>query len=478
MGLKINHNIFSLLVQRNLDRTTQKLEKSYTNLSSGERINTAADDPSGMAISEGLRYEMQGLRQNQKNVSGAFNLLGSAESQLDSMVELGQRMRELVVQGANATLNAGDRSAVQAELNQLMDEMNRIASTTKFNDQFLLNGQLQGVKVQIGTHASETISISLPDFRIATLGAWAEKTSDLEVGTAPLAAGAVKINGIDIPATKSDGVSTVGSAGSAIAKAQAINDIETMTGVHAEPLPTAIKGLGPIQPVTLDGTVNVLKINGVNIAPIVIGPGNDGSTLVQLINSRSAGSGVTASLNASGALELTAEDGRNIEITTQGSIADELGLVGADGDLNTVATGKLRLTSTRAFSLSDAGGLLGMASPLQQVNPDPASAIQTINVNDAASANRALQTLDAALSQLSDGRSTLGALNNRMEELNDTLARALEDLSKTDSAIRDTDFAFETARLTQGQIIEEAAIAMLTQANVSPRRALELLSGR
>lgn len=476
MGLKINHNIFSLLVQRNLDRTTTKLEKSYGNLSSGERINSAADDPSGMAISEGLRYEMQGLRQNQKNVSGAFNLLGSAESQLNSMVELGQRMRELVVQGANATLNAGDRSAIQAELNQLMDEMNRIASTTKFNDQYLLNGQLQGVKVQIGTHASETLSLSLPDFRVATLGSWAEKTSDLEVGATPLTTGAVQINGVAIPATTSDGVSTVGSTGSAIAKAKAINDIETMTGVHAEALPTTLTGLGPVQPLTLDGVTNVLKINGVNISPLTLVAGNDGSTLVQLINSRSASTGVTASLNASGALELSAADGRNIELSTQGSIADELGLIGSDGDLNTVATGKLRLSSTRAFTLSDAGGLLGMAAPLQQVNPDPATAMQTISVNDTAAANRALQTLDAALAQLSDGRSTLGALNNRMEELNDTLARALEDLSKTDSAIRDTDFAYETARLTQSQIIQEAAVSMLTQANVAPRRALELLS--
>jgi flagellin len=171
MTIKINQNMFSRLVQRGLERTTQKLEKSYERLSSGERINSAADDPAGMAVSEGMRFEMQGLRQNQKNVTGAMSLAGTAESQLDELVDLAQRLRELAVQGGNDTLNAGDRRAIQAELNQLLEEMNRIASSAKYNDRTRLDGQFQGVAIQIGTQAGETISIGLSDCRTAALGA-------------------------------------------------------------------------------------------------------------------------------------------------------------------------------------------------------------------------------------------------------------------------------------------------------------------
>lgn len=477
MSLNINHNLFSILVQRNLDRVSQKLDKSYSNLSSGERINCSADDPSGMATSEGLRYQVQGLRQNQKNVSGAFNLLGTAESQIDTLVNVGQRIRELVVQGANATLNSNDRQTIQTELNQLLDEMDRVASTAKFNDQYLLNGQLQGVTVQIGTTSSETLSVSLPDYRVSTLGAWAEKISDQSVGTSPLTAGAVQIAGVAVPASQYDGVSTANASASAIAKAKAINDIETMTGVHATAQPNTVSGNGPIQPVNIDGTTNVLKINGYNIFPANITAGNSGTGLVDLINTRTAYTGVTASLDGSGALQLTAEDGRNIEIVTQGSIGDELGLRAGDGDVNMVASGKVQLTSNRSFSLSDPSGLIGMSPGTQQIDPNPATAIQGISVSDTDAAARALQTIDAALAQLSDGRSTLGALNNRLEALNDTLARQIEDITKTDSGIRDTDFAYESAQYSQNQIIQEAAISMLTQANTAPRRALELLQG-
>lgn len=475
MGLHINHNIFSILVQRNLDRSSQKLQTSYTNLSSGERINTAADDPSGMATSEGLRYEMQGLRQNQKNVSGAFNLIGTAESQLDTMVTVAQSMRDLIVQGGNSTLNASDRQTIQTQLNQLLDEMNRIASTAKFNDQYLLNGQMQGVKVQIGTQATDTLSVSLPDFRASVLGTWALKNTDKPVSATPLTAGAVTISGVAVPASTSDGISTAGGSASAIAKADAINRIETLTGVHATAQPTTLKGTNAVGPLTLDGTVNTLKINGVSIYPATVTV-SSADSLIQAINARSGPTGVTAALGAGGALELTAADGRNIEVVSQGSIGAALGLA-ASGDVNTLATGQIQMTSTSPFLIGDAGGAIGMLTAQTQVNPDPATALQAINVSDPDAASRALQTMDAALAQLSNGRSTLGALNNRLESLSDTLAQKIDDLSKTDSTIRDADYAYESARYTQNQILQEAALSMLTQANISPKKALELLQG-
>lgn len=479
MTLKINHNILSILVQRNMDRNSAKTEQAYANLSSGERINTAADDPSGMAMSEGVRYEIQGLRQTQKNVSGAVGLLGTAESQIDSMVSLSQRVRELAVQAGNDTLNASDRKTIQTEINQLLDEMNHTASTAKFNDQYLLNGQLQGVKIQTGTGDSDSFTVSLPDFRTATLGSWASKVSDLPVSTNALAAGDVLINGVKIPATASDGLSTAASSGSAIAKAAAINSVESATGVHATVQAATLTAGGAVQtPLNIDGSTNVLRINGVKIAPVALAAGADASALVNQINNTSVTTGVTAALDSAGKLTFSAADGRNIEIATQGGIGGALGLAAAGADANTVATGKISLGANQAFSISDSGGALGMASANQQVNPDPSTALQSLDVSNTDGAARALQSIDAALAQLSGGRSTLGALNNRLDQMNDSLASRIENLTKTDSTIRDADFAFESARLTQGQILQEAALAILTQANVAPKRALQLLQGQ
>lgn len=476
MAIKINQNIFSMLVQRNLSRTTDKLQTSTERLSSGQRINRSADDPAGMATSEQIRYEIQGLRQNQQNVSGASGMLGTAESSLSSLTNLMQRARELAVQAGNDTLNANDRQAIQTEMNQLIDETNRVASTTKFNDQSLLNGQLQNVSIQVGTQSQETLQVSLDDFRTAVLGSRAEKISDLPASGATISGGALKINGYTIPDSTADGLSTTGPAASALAKANAINNIESQTGVHAEVVAAQATGAQPVQALNIDGAVNVLKINGTNIYPISVQAGDSGGTLVAAINNRTSQTGVTASLNSSGALVLTAKDGRNIDLSMQGGVAGSLGL-GA-GPVNMVVAGKLDLTSTRPFTINDPAGTLGMATPLQQINLDPATALQSLSVTNANSAAQALRTLDAALAQISAGQSTLGAVQNRLDSLTNSLANRIEDLSSTDSSIRDTDFAFETARMTQSQILQEAALAMLTQANVTPRKALELLQGQ
>lgn len=477
MPIKINQNIFSLIVQRNLGRTTQKLESSYAHLSSGERITRSADDPAGMATSEQLRYEIQGLRQNQQNVSGAFSLLGTAESYMDTMTNTLQRARELTVQAGNDTLSPTDRQAIQAELAELTDEINRVASTARFNDQYLLNGQLQNVSIQVGTGHSETLKVSLADFRTASLGARAEKTSDQPVGTTPISAGTIQINGYAIPASKVDGLSTTQAASSAIAKANAINEVESKSGVHAQALPTEAAGSSAIQPVSIDGTTRTLRINGVSIAPVTVLANDSGGSLVQAINSHTSQTGVTASVNSAGVLQLNAEDGRNIEVVSQGGVGGLLGLRAGVGDVNRTDTAKLTLTSTRPFAINDPSGALGMATALQQVNTDPATALQYANVSDVNSATRALQSIDAALAQISDGRSRVGAISNRLESLTDTLATQIENLTSTDSRIRDTDFAFETARLTQAQILQQAGVAMLAQANVTPRQALELLRG-
>ncbi|MCE5229123.1 hypothetical protein LLG95_05955 [bacterium] len=475
MSIKINQNIFSLLVRRNLEKSTDKLETSYERLSSGTRLSRSADDPAAMAMSEQVRFQIRGLRQNQENVSGSISLLGTAESQVSGMVETLQRLRELAIQGASDTLNAQNRVAIQQEIDQLVADLENTAANSQFAGRHLFNGSFTDVGIQVGTGSGDTIRLSFNDFRTASLGSSSQITSANPVGTTAITTGALTINGTAVPVSTSDGISTANADASAIAKATAINSIEARTGVHAEVQATTRSGGSAIQSVNLDGVSRCLWINGVAMHPVSVQSGDSTQALVLRINASTNQTGVTASIDSAGKLQLEAADGRNIQIKTQGSVADELGLSSTDGDIDEVVTGKITLSSSRSFTYNDTAGVLGMASASMQVTADPSSAIAHINVISTADANNALLSIDTALEQLSDCRSRIGAVQNRLETLTTALATQVQDLTSTDSRIRDTDFALETTQLTQAQILQEAATAILSQANTAPRRALELL---
>lgn len=475
MPLKINQNIFSTLIQRTLTRTETDLTRSYERLASGERINSAADDPSGLAQSDRLRYSMRAMRQNQQNVSGATSLIGLAESQLGSVTDMLQRVRELALQAANVAYE-NNRGNIQAEIDQLLNEIDRIANTTRYGDQVLLNGTLENKSIQVGEDAGEKIQLSLRDFRVASLGARAEMTSASTVDHTAIALGDILINNVRVPASAHDGVSYGAPAASGLAKARAINEIEGQTGVHAEAEPTRLIGSSPVTAVNIDGVNRKLEINGVGIVADVH-DGDAGGVLLSAINAAAGQTGVRAAIDGDGRLVLTAEDGRNITISTAGDIADELGLSGGGDLIDLTVTSRVTLTSTRQFSIEDLNGRLGTPLPMTTYLPEAATALLNVDVTTTDGAAAAVRSVDAAIEQVSDGRSLLGAVSNRLEDLTSALARGVEELSTADSRIRDTDFAYETARLTQAQILQEAGIAMLAQANVTPRKALELLRG-
>lgn len=475
MSIKINQNIFSLLVRRNLEKSTEKLETSFERLSSGSRLTRSADDPAAMAMSEQVRYQIRGLRQNQENVSSSISLLGTAESLASGMVDKLQRLRELAVQGANDTLNAQNRASIQQEIDQLVSDLESSAATSQFAGRYLFNGSFSDVTIQVGTGSSDTISLSFENFRTASLGASSIVASANPVSTTAITPNTVFINQTAIPVTSSDGISTAAADASAIAKATAINSVEARTGVHADVLAATTTGISPLQAVNIDGLSRCLWINGVAIHPVQVQAGDSTQALVARINASTNETGVKAQVDATGRLNLEAADGRNIHIRTQGSIGDELGLRATDGDVDTIVAGRVQLSSSRAFTVNDTAGALGLSQPSMQVTPDTSTAVAGINVINSAEATKAIRSIDTALSQLSDCRSRIGAVQNRLETLTTDLATQVQDLTSTDSRLRDTDFALETTQLTQAQILQDAAISILSQANVAPRRALELL---
>ena len=170
MGLRVNTNIISLSAQRHLATVTGRLEGNYQRMASGLRIASASDDPAGLGISERMRAQLKSLAQASRNGQDGISLVQTAEGALNEVNNNLSRMRELAVEAASGTLNTGDRTTLDAEFSALVEEIDRIADTTKFNGINLLNDGTGSLDIQIGTESGETITIILVDTTDAGLG--------------------------------------------------------------------------------------------------------------------------------------------------------------------------------------------------------------------------------------------------------------------------------------------------------------------
>ncbi|MBN1516750.1 flagellin [Candidatus Sumerlaeota bacterium] len=472
MGIKINQNVQSMIIRHKLNKTTNSLDQAYERLSSGLRVNKAVDDPSGISTSKNIEAQIRGLQQNLQGINNGISLASIAESAMAQITDSIQRIRELAVQAANDTLSNSQRELIQEEVDQMLDEIQRMVTTTDFNGKLLLDGSFTDARIMTGTASGEFIVCSIRDLHINVLGAKADVLGVNSVDAVPLADGELLINGDAIGASASDGVSSALADSSALAKANAINARSGQTGVTATAEPNVVTGVAAVGSGMLDGTTTSLSINGVNVGVAVI---DDGVGLVSAINKQSNVTGVTASLNELNQLVLTAEDGRNIQVDTTGSIADELGLAAADSDLNEVYTSTVRLISTEPIQVSGLLDRIGFDAAQAFTDVDLSTAIFSIDVTTTEGANEALNTLDRSESVMLNTRTELGAIQNRLESASNALSLSVENLNSTNSKIVDADYAEETARMTQNQILQQAGIAILAQANAQPQQALDLL---
>jgi flagellin len=480
MGVRINQNTSSLVIRHNLDLVTEALNTSYERISSGTRINKAGDDAAGLAFSQSLRNDIRGLNQAVRNINDGISVTSSVDSSMSSISDDLNRIRELAVQSANATLSDSNRALSDQEVQSLVAEIQRVATTSAFNGKNLLDGSYVNARIQTGVSSGQYLSISIPSMKADVLGARAQVTGQSSVSTTPMtgAAGELVINGFNVPASVSDGVSTGSAAASAIAKANAINQISGLSGVTATAQPTVFSQAGAsISAVALNGTTSFLKINGVNIGAVTVNAGDSTSNLRTQINALTGQTGVTASLGAGGELVLTASDGRNIQIDTGGSVADELGLKVGNGDLaGQLSTGAVTLSSIKTITVGGTLGLIGFGAGQAATNVDPATALSKMSVSSASSAQETIKAVDAAISYLQSARANVGASQNRLQDAATNLSSDIENLSSADSQIRDTDFAMESARLAQQQILQQASVAVLAQANALPSSILQILN--
>ncbi len=482
MALTVNTNIASLTAQRNLTSSQNELSTSLQRLSSGLRINSAKDDAAGLAISERFTAQIKGLNQGVRNANDGISLAQTAEGALKEVTNNLQRIRELAVQSANATNSSSDRTALQAEVAQLVAEIDRVAQNTKFNGVALLDGTFTSQAFQIGADTTDTVSITaISSARTSAIGGTSTSTA---TGAAAVNANAIVatdgdanaliINGTLIGASTSDGVSTTGDTYSALSKANAINALSSTTGVTA----TAATTISDTA--VVGGAAVTLTINNVLVTWDAQTSANASATALQTaVNAGTAQHGVTMTLNdAAGAFTMTASDGRNV------TIADGTGGLTAAGGLTaTTNRGSLTLTSGSASGIqvgntgttAASNAVSGFTTNNSTAATGSGVAVASLSVTTATNATSAITSIDAALNTINSSRATLGSYQARFESIVASSQTTAENLSASRSRIMDADFASETANLTKAQIIQQSGIAMLAQANSIPQNVLALL---
>ncbi len=479
MPIKINSNIPSMNAQKNLNRIGDNIKTPLERMSSGKRINSAKDDAAGLAIVARLATQILGNNVAIRNTNDGISLAQTAEGALQETSNMLQRMRELAVQSVNATNSPSDRRALQQEAEQLTSEVNRVASTTEFNGQKLLDGSFGTALFQVGANANETIAATTGNFKTNQYGNYQLS------GEANSVAATDRITvGGNINITSTDGSASVAySAGdSAKAVAESVNQTTEQTGVTASATTEtslSFSAAGNYQlNITADNgtteTVNFSIDNATGIESL--------SQAAAAFNDSSNSTGVVASVNDDGSgITLIQAEGESITIsdTSNANAGDVTVSAGAssqtltsDGIVDTtIATGEVTFNANQSFTTtSTAGAVTANASDAAQL-----SEVANVDISSVDQANQALSTIDAAISRVAMQRAEFGALQSKFESTVRNTENYSINLSAARSRIEDTDYAKESAELIRATILQKAGIAMLGQANITPQMALGLL---
>jgi flagellin len=487
MASVINTNVASLNAQRNLSASQNSLNTSIQRLSSGLRINSAKDDAAGLAISDRMNSQIRGMNQATRNANDGVSMAQTAEGALASSGDILQRVRELAVQSSNSSNSSSDRKALQTEVTQLTSELNRIAGTTEFNGQKLLDGSMGTANFQVGANAGQLISMDGANFTTSTYGNNRLDASAVQAGTAAtngVATGAMTING-----SQGSKTFTVGANDSAKTTAAAINNLTGDTGVTATAKTDSLVKATANKSYTFD----VASDNSTAVT-VSFSVGNTDAngyaSAISAFNAQSAKTGVTASYDATnGGLKLTNSQGNDIKLSNKSADATALATMGTydsagapiatpvvtEGANGATAVGRLVLDSDKSFSIKDASGFNidgGATTGSSQLK-----SVADLDVSTFDGAQLAIKVADAALASVNGKRAEYGALQSRFSSAISNLQSSTENLSASKSRIVDTDFASETASMTRGQILQQAGTSMLAQANSLPNGVLSLLRG-
>lgn len=487
MAQVINTNIASLNSQRSLNASQSTLETSLQRLSSGLRINSAKDDAAGLAISDRMTTQIRGLNQATRNANDGISLSQTAEGALAEVGNNLQRIRELSIQSANSTNSASDRASLNSEVQQLLSEIQRVSTSTQFNGLNLLDGTFTASQFQVGANANQTISVSIAGATTSQIGSY-QQTGTAVTGTAFTGSGfTITPNGSTVATTIGVSVAT-GSAGnnlvtadSAAAKAVAINAKTVDTGVTA----AATNSVVGSAPIARSGLASgALIINGVSIGAVAASTSavTQGQGAATAINAQTSLHGVTAVADAStGALTLTAADGRNIEITSlpataagAQAIQNATGLDASAGanaalhEVNTLTFGAGNLdTGAPALATGDTFTLGGLTYELTTTGTATGANV-AVTVAAASTPTATILALQTAINaEHTAGRTSVVASG-----------ASATNLTLTDDKLGSANIAYsETSAGTASVVITTAGTAAADGSGVTTRGTLTLSSG-
>ncbi|MBK8957110.1 MAG: flagellin [Proteobacteria bacterium] len=490
MPQSINTNVASLNAQRNLNKTQMDLNTSIQRLSSGLRINSSKDDAAGLAISTRMSTQISGLAVAVRNANDGISIAQTAEGAMDEMTKSLQRANDLALQAASYNTN-GDRSSMNQEVTQIIDELSRVVNQTRYNGQQLLTGGFSA-DVQVGTNVNETINVSVNNLSPTGLGVASEYST---INSASNATFADRIRNtrdtaLDGSADSINGtvLAAVTAGQNSVNKITAINAVSGTTGVNAFSYGNAAVAANDVLDADATGAAGqtigngAVTINGVSI------DGNGANTtmddLVANINAKSGETGVTAVNDAGAAanqsrLVLINRTGAAITVGINSAAAATAtgfaaGTTSVDAGANGLIVLNQKLNSTTVTYDAAATGtaITGVASATTTLANAPVNAQ---SVATQSGANLALLAFQSALDQINSNRAVLGAKLNRFDSTIRNLQNVSENISAARGRIQDADFAAETASMTRAQILQQAGISMVSQANSLPQAALSLL---
>ncbi len=470
---RINTNVSSLIAQRVLRRNNNDLNKSLERLSTGLKINAGADNPAGLIASENLRAEKAGISQAIDNAERASNIIGTAEGGLTEISSLLTELQSLVGEAANSGgLSSEELEANQLQVDSILSTVNRIAQATSFQGTKLLNGNY--AYTTDGVDTDEVLNLSI---NAARLSDGADMDVVVQVTTSAQTA-TMGLNATGLSATNNVTVEIAGNAGAV--------QLSFAGGTSVADMATAINAVG-------NSTGVSASLSGTELRLDSKGYGSDQFVSVSVVSE------VTGGFAAS--LSDTSDEGRDAEVTVNGAQGQAKGLAVSFRDGNLDVEFDLGSTvnttgATTSFSVTGGGATFSLGSKVTET--DKASiGIQSVSTgslgnsslgflsslasgqsNNLTSDNlvQSQKIVDRAIKQVSQLRGRLGAFQKfTIGSTVNSLGVAFENASAAESAIRDTDFAEETANLTRSQILAQAATTVLAQANSSPQAALQLL---
>lgn len=456
--MKVNNNISAVITNNQLLRTEDSLAQSMERLSSGLKINHAKDNPSGMAISNKMQAQINGLDQASRNSSDGTSVLETADGALNEVTSMLQRMRELAVQAANDTNSQEEKEAIQVEIDKLKEEVDRISSTTEFNTKNLLDGSLDNrvyadnvSRIQI----SQDVASGEYNFKINSAATQASVTASAALPTTLANSGTVTINGYNVTLTAG---MTQEEVYEAIRNGAEIGEV-SLNSSSTEALDFVSTTYGSGGEVSVEvSDANLAQELGLSVTQT--GNGTDAS--VTLHTSEPSAFSKTASV---------AYDGNKLTITDVGGF--EISMMLDAGVNNSVVS--MNVTDMGPMVLQ-IGANKGQEMSVKIPSCDTECLyIDSVDVTTVKGAARAIAQADDAIASVNKVRSALGAYTNRLESATASLNETSENMNSAISRISDVDMATEMTEYTRLNVLSQTATSALSQANELPQMALQLL---